>query len=293
MKRILVAGASGYLGRYVVKALKERGYWVRVLVRNPDSLNRSGSHGAPPIGAYIDEAVRGEVTTPESIKGACEGIDAVFSSVGITRQKDGLGYEDVDYRGNLNLLREAEAAGTAKFMYVAVYKGKEMPGMMNYCKERFVERLTQSDLSFVIVRPTGYYSDMEEFLQMALKGRIFLIGDGTRRMNPIHGADLADFCAEGLASDKAELNVGGPRVLAHRDIAGLAFEAAGKPAKLTRIPAWLFKASVSPLKWLSPRNYGPVEFLYQALTHDLVAPCYGKHDLLSEFKAAVQRKAGS
>ena len=108
-------------------------------------------------------------------------------------------------------------------------------------------------------------------------------------MNPIHGADLADFCVEGLSRDNAELDVGGPQVLTHREIAGLAFEAAGKPERISRIPAFLFRSAIAPLKWFSPRNYGPVEFLYNALTHDLAAPCCGTRDLLSEFKMAVRR----
>tara|TARA_Y100001954_G_C15445958_1_gene423947 strand:- start:366 stop:512 length:147 start_codon:yes stop_codon:yes gene_type:complete len=33
MERILVAGATGYLGQFIVKELKNRGYWVRVLIR--------------------------------------------------------------------------------------------------------------------------------------------------------------------------------------------------------------------------------------------------------------------
>ncbi len=292
MEKIAVAGATGYLGRYMVRALKEHGFWIRALVRNPNVLNRPGAHGAPPIGSCIDEVFHGEVTRPDTIKGICEGMDRVFSSVGITRQKDGLSYMDVDYQGNMNLLREAEASGTARFMYVAVFKGNEMRGALNACKERFVERLKQSALASVIVRPTGYYSDMGEFLKMAVKGRAVLIGDGMKRMNPIHGADLADFCVEEWFRERQEniqLSVGGPQVLSHREMAGLAFRAAGKPEKITRIPAWLFKSAIAPLKWIRPQSYGPVEFLYNALTHDLIAPCYGSRDLLSHFEQSVGR----
>jgi nucleoside-diphosphate-sugar epimerase len=41
---------------------------------------------------------------PDTLKGICDGIDVVISSIGITRQKDGLKYMDVDYQGNKNLL---------------------------------------------------------------------------------------------------------------------------------------------------------------------------------------------
>ena len=112
MKKILVAGATGYLGRFVVKALKERGYWVRALGRDAARLDS--------IKEYVDELFIGEVTNPSSLDGICDGIDVVFSSVGITRQKDGLTYTDVDYQGNRNLLSSAETSDVSKFVYVHV-----------------------------------------------------------------------------------------------------------------------------------------------------------------------------
>ena len=50
----------------------------------------------------------------------------VFSSVGITRQKDGLTFKDVDYQGNRNLLEVAKHAGVKKFIYVSVFRGPEV-----------------------------------------------------------------------------------------------------------------------------------------------------------------------
>lgn len=77
MKKVLAAGATGYLGRYVIKERKKQGYWVRALARNPEKLeNLKGS---------IDEIFIGEVTRPETLDKVCQGINFVFSSVGITR----------------------------------------------------------------------------------------------------------------------------------------------------------------------------------------------------------------
>ncbi len=43
MQKVLVAGATGYLGRFVVHEFKRRGYWVRVLARNPKKIEQKGS----------------------------------------------------------------------------------------------------------------------------------------------------------------------------------------------------------------------------------------------------------
>ncbi len=58
MRRVLVAGASRYLGKYVVAELKRRGYWVRAFVRNPEKLNHVGPYLEPAVGEIIDEVSR-------------------------------------------------------------------------------------------------------------------------------------------------------------------------------------------------------------------------------------------
>ena len=118
MQRILVAGATGYLGHFVCRELRARGYFVRALVRSPHKLDR--------LWDVTDEIVHGEVTKPETLNRVCENMDAVFSSVGITRQKDGLSFRDVDYQGNLNLLREARRAGVTRFVYVSACEGPKL-----------------------------------------------------------------------------------------------------------------------------------------------------------------------
>ena len=55
-----------------------------------------------------------------------EGADLVVSALGITRQRDGLSYRDVDYQANANLLGEALRAGVPRFGYVRVLHAEQM-----------------------------------------------------------------------------------------------------------------------------------------------------------------------
>ena len=103
MTKVLVAGATGYLGRFVAKEFKERGDWVRVLARNPDKLKSPGPFLEPAIHDLVDDMFVGEVTKPETLRGLCDGIEIVCSSIGVTRQT-GASYMEVDYQGNKNLL---------------------------------------------------------------------------------------------------------------------------------------------------------------------------------------------
>ena len=278
MKKVLVAGATGYLGRFAVEALKAKGYWIRALGRSAAKL--------APVEGYSDELFIGEVTDPDSLVGLCDGIDIVFSSVGITRQKDGLTYRDVDYQANRNLLTMAEAAGVSQFMYVHVLDAEKLEHVaMVQAKQAFVDELKRSRLDHTVICPTGFFSDMEEFLSMARSGRVYLFGDGENRINPIHGADLAEVCVDALESAESQIDVGGPEVLTYRQIAELAFDVLDQRVKITCIPKYLVSAIVGALRWLTPaKAYGPVQFMASVMTMDVIGQPHGQRRLADHFR---------
>ncbi|UII56594.1 SDR family oxidoreductase [Cytobacillus spongiae] len=276
MKHVLVAGATGYLGRYVVKALKKEGYSVAVLVRNAEKLKRVGNYLDPAIYEDVDEVRIGEITDPESLINICEGVDYVFSSVGITRQKDGLTFQDVDYQGNLNLLREAEKSSVEKFMFIHVFQGDKWEGPITEAKEQFAQELINSSVQHLIIRPTGFFSDLTEILHMAERGRAFLVGDGSKQLNPIHGADLASYCVSVFNKSNQIYDIGGPETYTHRQLVEIAFEVAKKSPKTMRLPAFLFIPILQTLKIVNKHQYGILKLFYNGMTSDVVAPSYGE-----------------
>src|SRR5579883_957802 len=172
MRRILVAGATGYLGRHVVREFKEQGHFVRILARRPEKLVE--------IQKWADETCIGDVTKPSTLQSVCNGIDIVFSSVGVTKPTPGGGtVHEVDFQGNKNLLSLAQASGVSKFLYIATFNGPQLLHLgLVRAHEEFVGELTKSGMNHTILRPTGFFSDMGEFLKMARKGRAFLFGTG-------------------------------------------------------------------------------------------------------------------
>ena len=64
MRKVLVAGSTGYLGKFVVREFKERGYWVRALTRNSEKLEQTGPFLEPSVLGKIDDIFIGEVTKP-------------------------------------------------------------------------------------------------------------------------------------------------------------------------------------------------------------------------------------
>jgi len=279
-QKVLVVGATGYLGQYMVKALHDAGYWVRALSRTEQKIEA--------VRPFLDDLFIGEATDPVTLAGICDDIDIVFSSLGITRQKDGLTYMDVDYQANKNVLDEALAAGVGRFMYIsALHADKLRYVQILAAKERFADTLKAADIDHLIIRPNGFFSDMTAFLDMARNGRIYLFGDGKNRANPIHGADLAQACVAYLNQPGGEYDIGGPELLTQNEIAQQAFAAAGKPAKITHIPLWVKDTALWFIKtFTSVKTYGPIEFFMTVLAMEMVAPTYGHHTLKEHFETA-------
>ena len=277
-KTVLLAGGTGYLGGYIAKELETRKLPTKILVRNLNKGKSLASNGA--------EVIVAEVTRPESLKGLFEGVDTVISTIGITRQKDGLSYLDVDYHGNKNLLEEAKGAGVRKFIYVSVINGHLHRNLkILEAKEAFVDELKTSGLEYTIIRPNGFFSDMKDFLDMAKSGKVFLFGNGHQKFNPIHGKDLSLVCVDAIDNQATEIVVGGPEILTHNEVAELALLACGKPINIIHLPNWLRSFILWTLRsFTSPRRYGPIEFLLTLMAGDAVAPRFGSHKLALYFQ---------
>ena len=293
MQRVLVAGSTGYLGRFIVQEFKERGYWIRALARKLEKLEQTGPFLEPAVIEKVDEVFVGEVTKPETLHGLCENIDIVFSSIGITRQKDKLTYRDVDYQGNKNILNIAVGQPIKKFIYVSVFNA-HMYEHLEIIKahEDFVRDLGGSGLEYAIIRPTGYFSDMTEFLKMAKSGRVYLIGNGENRINPIHGADLAKVCIDAVTSKEREISAGGPVIYSTQEIAELAFSALSKKPKITRVPLWLAQAAVKAIRPFNKQMSDLAAFFITAGQGDGVAPATGEHTLVDYYQELASQWLG-
>lgn len=282
-QNVLVAGATGYLGQYLVSELKRRGYWVRVLIRKESQKT---------MFREVDDFFIGQITKPESLGGLMKGIDWVFSTIGITRQKEGLTYMDVDYQGNSNLLQEALKSEVKSFQYISAINGDQLRHLKIFeAKEKFVDELKSAMLNACIIRPNGFFSDMGDFLKMAKGGRVFLFGGGQKQMNPIHGEDLAKVCVDKMIAGERECTVGGPDTLTLNEIASMALHAWRKPIRITHLPDWIRRLTIKLMRiFTSSRTYGPIEFFLTAMAFDNIAPQYGTRRLRDFFHAETQKQ---
>jgi uncharacterized protein YbjT (DUF2867 family) len=281
-EKVLLAGATGYLGQFITQELIESGYETKIIVRNKGKVKLN----APNL-----EIVEAQVTQPDSLKGICNNVDIVISTVGITRQKDGLTYMDVDYQANANLIDEAKKSGVKKFIYISVLNGEKLRNL-KICdaKEKLVHYLKSSGLDYCIIRPNGFFSDMADFLKMAKGGQVYLFGDGKLKLNPIHGKDLAKAVVNAIKQEKKEFDIGGPDLLSQNEIAALALKAYGKKIKIVHLPDWIRKFALWSVRtFTSSKTYGPIEFFMTTMVIDMTAPLFGEEKLEDFFNSEAKK----
>ncbi len=194
--RILVAGATGNLGRALIPILHERGREVVALVR-PGKRSPLKS-----LESHINEIVTAEISKSDIAASVFSEVHTVISSVGITRQRDGLTYDQVDFGANLNLLHAAKRSGVKRFIYISVIGAdRDVRVPVIRAKRRFEEAPIESRLKWQIVRPSGFFTDMTDVWRMAFKGTVHLFGDGQSKISLIDPVDLAEAIADLLDAE--------------------------------------------------------------------------------------------
>lgn len=277
---VLLAGASGMLGRRIAGALRRRGLRVRAFVRSAEALARSG--------ASADEVVEdgsASARTPEATRGVAAVISCLGASVQPTLGRGWRGFMAVDARLNLGLIDAAEAAGVGRFVYVSVLHTPEMRRLAYVeAHERVAARLRGGRLAGVVLRPTGFFSALEAYLEMARRGPIPLFGDGSARSNPIHDEDLAEACVAALEGPPGVRTAGGPDVLTRRELAAMACEAVSVAPRFREVPAALVRAAGALLRPFHPRLGQLMQFYAAVTTTDLVAEAVGRRRLVDYFR---------
>lgn len=282
-ERILLAGATGYLGQFITQELVEQGYETKIVVRNKNKVKLKASNL---------EIIEAEVTKADTLKDICKNVDIAISTVGITRQKDGLTYMDVDFQANVNLIDEAKKNGVKKFIYISVLNGEKLRHLkICEAKEKLGDYLKSSGLDYCIIRPNGFFSDMADFLKMAKGGKVYLFGDGELKLNPIHGKDLAKEVVNVIDQDKKEFNIGGPDLLSQNEIAELALKAYGKKINIVHLPDWIRKFVLWNVRtFTSSKIYGSIEFFMTTMVMDMQAPQFGNERLKDFFSNEAKSK---
>ncbi len=291
--RVMVAGATGYLGRHLVARLLDEGYPVRALARKPERLSSGGglaSGGAPDVRERCEDVFIGQATEAETLDGLCEGCGVVVSALGKRTMTRKPTVWDVDHRANLNVLERAVEAGVGHFVFVSALGADQLRARgvpLAAAREQVVDAIKESGIAWTIARPTAFFNDMEGMFDMCRKGTGWLIGDGSERVNPIHGADLAVEifrCIQEPERRGLEVPLGGPDIYTFREILELAFEKLGSKPKIRSVSPWLVRGLGHIVSPFHPMVGGLMRTFGSMGGLRLDAPPSGSHHLADFFE---------
>ena len=281
--KVLLAGAFGNLGADILKKLMADGHEVVAADMAERDLGVEKKYTFKKI----------DVTNPETLKGLCDGCDAVITTVGLTKGSATVTPYEIDYQGNLNLLNEAKAAGVKHFTFISVIKADKAPHIpMLHAKAMFEEELKKSGLTYVIHRPTGYFYDIiKVFKPMILKGEVTLLGKKPIHANVISTEDFAEFIVLHMTDSNASYDVGGKETYSYEELATLCFEAAGKPVVIKRAPALLFDVLAFVNKVKKTGKEGVLKFGKWTMTEEMVgSTVYGDMSFAQYIKESFKEE---
>ena len=299
--RICVAGATGYLGSRVVAELRARSSPVVAILRDRScDQDKRRFIGLGVVLAFVD-AARLEPYA-EALSGAVVAISCLASAnVHGDATND---FWAIDRDANIRFGRAALHAGVRHVILVATFEGRASrhASAFSDAKEVAVDTIgaacREAGAAFTVIRPTAYFSDLTDraFDSVYRHGRHTVIGDGSHRINPVDGCDVAAFIASCIGdSTKAgrEHQVGGPDTFSFREIGMLAAEVIGQPdsLKLRMIPIWSLRlaATLASAAGLisrgSRRSAAILKWMIWSGTHDAVAPACGAKRLRDAFCA--------
>jgi divinyl chlorophyllide a 8-vinyl-reductase len=251
--RVLVVGATGYIGRHVVQALVSAGHQVICVVRagpaRAETARRESLAGA-------DVRV-GDVTDRGSLHETLQGVtlNAVVSCLA-TRTGGVKDSWRIERDANLTVLEVARAHGASHFQLLSAICVQKPKLAFQFAKLEFEAALRNSGLSWSIIRPTAFFKSLSGQVEKMRRGRPYLMfGDGRlTACKPISERDLASFMAEVLVDPSRHgqvLHIGGPGPAITPVAQGeLIAEALGVPFKARRVPVGLLELIIGVLSML-------------------------------------------
>ena len=214
--RVFVTGATGFVGRAVVQALRADGHAVRCLVRRGSERDLRGFEAI--------ERVEGDVRSRHTLETAIAGCDVVVHLVGIIREHParGVTFDRVHVDGTINVLEIAQAAGVRRFVHMSAL-GTRPGARSRYHQTKWIaeEAVRSSPLPWTIFRPSIIYGRGDEFVSMLAKmirrlPVIPVIGDGQQRLQPIPVEQVAEAITLTVIrpdTAKQTFEVGGPEAV--------------------------------------------------------------------------------
>jgi uncharacterized protein YbjT (DUF2867 family) len=256
---LLLTGATGTIGRPLLRRLVAAGIPVRCLVRDPRRL------GSERVRVQI---ALGDLADPFSFRYALRGVDTVVHLAAAIRDQPGGSIEELAAIAAWRLVKAAERAGVTRFVFFsALGASPRNPTRLLRAKAVAERAVVSSSLAHTIFAPSVVYAPGDPFLR--LLGRLSLLpvmpvsGSGKAVFQPIWAEDVADCVMAALpsgshaaAAQGARFELAGPETLTHRALVETVLRSLGRRRPLISIPTAVMRRSLRAVELLM----GPAAF---------------------------------
>lgn len=235
-----VFGASGFVGRHVVRALARDGWRVRAVCRRPNLAGYLLPAGVP--GSI--QLFKGNVRHEKDVAAAMAGADAAVNLIGVLFGRGRQSFEALHVDAAGAIARAAKAAGARALVQVSAL-GADPTALSRYAqtKGEGERRVREAFAEAVVLRPSLIFGAEDEFFnRLAWMAQVApalpLIGGGSR-LQPVYVGDVAAAVAAALASEAAAgrtFELGGAQVYTLKALTAFALNACGRKRLLVPLP---------------------------------------------------------
>jgi NADH dehydrogenase len=255
VQTVFVTGATGFVGRAVVHALRADGLKVRCLVRRGSENDLRGLEAI--------ERVEGDILARQTLDEGIAGCDAVVHLVGIIREhrSRGVSFEHIHVDGTLNVLAAAAEANVRRYLHMSAL-GTSATARSRYHQTKWLaeEAVRASALPWTIFRPSVIYGKGDGLVSMLAQmveklPVVPVIGEGRQRLQPVPVEHVAEGFRRALARPEAvkqTYEVGGPDTVSMVELIDAIGKALGHPrVRKIHIPIGFMRIAAGALQGLS------------------------------------------
>lgn len=313
--RVLVVGATGYIGKFVVRELVKRGYDVVAMAREKSGIGGKASKEDTIKEFEGAEVVFGDVTDMESLKkvGFAKPVDVVVSC--LASRTGGIKDSNlIDYQATANAMNAGRQSGAQHFVLLSAICVQKPLLEFQRAKLKFEKELMEAgDITYSIVRPTAFFKSLAAQVEIVKDGAPYVMfGDGKlAACKPISERDLASFIADCVVEEDKKnqvLPIGGPGpALTALDQGQMLFDLTGRKPWFFPVPVAVMDGAIGLFDWLAsvfPSLEDSAEFAkigkYYAVESmlqmdpttgeysDALTPSYGNDTLEAFFKDVLE-----
>ena len=258
--KVLLTGATGFVGQEILRQLHGAGHSSRILARDPKSpraqqLARS----------YSAEVHSGDILDASSLPEALAGAEAVIHLVGIISEAGRQTFERVHTQGTENVVKAAQRARVNRFVHMSAL-GTRANAVSRYHQSKWAaeEIVRQSGSGWTIFRPSIVYGPGDGFVNLfAQMSRISpvlpVVGTGRSKFQPVRVEDVAACFVKALSEPRSvgqTYDVCGNEVFSLEEIIDLIMETTGRKRFKLHLPLWLTRIQAALMEFVFPRLLG-------------------------------------